>query len=152
MPPLTKRALRSIAMLACVLCAPTALARNSIVYLDMNEVVADARATGRLDGSVAFYLFGQALPAIENRLGEGVTNRKTNAFNKSDAEACRWVLMSALIVLQEGAKKRGADAVVDVVSYYKKHTYADPAKVECHAGAVVAGIALKGTFVKRRGR
>lgn len=59
--------------------------------------------------------------------------------------------MSALIVLQEGARKRGADAVVDVVSYYKKHTYADPAKVECHAGAVVAGIALKGTFVKQRG-
>lgn len=151
MSPLKNRALRSIALLACVLCAPAALARNSIVYLDMNEVVADAKASGKLDGSVAFYLSGQPLPAIETRLGEGVTNRKTNAFNKSDAEACRWVLMSALIVLQEGAKKRGADAVVDVVSYYKKRTYTDPAKVECHAGAVVAGIALKGTFVKRRG-
>lgn len=150
MPPLN-RVFRSSALLACALCAPAALARDSIVYLDMNEVVADARASGKLDGSVDFYLSGQPLPEIETRLGEGVTNRKTNAFNKSDAEACRWVLMSALIVLQEGARKRGADAVVDVVSYYKKRIYSDPAKVECHAGAVVAGIALKGTFVKQRG-
>lgn len=150
MSPLN-RALPLIVLLVCGLCAPAAFARNSVVYLDMAEVVAAANASGQLDGSVDFYLSGQPLPAIADRLGEGVTNRKTNAFNKSDAEACRWVLISALIVLQEGARKRGADAVVDVVSYFKKHTYADAAKVECHAGAVVAGVALKGTFVKRRG-
>ncbi len=86
---------------------------------------------------------------MQQRLGEDVTNKKTNAANKSDAEACRWVALSALRALQDGAKSRGANAVVDIVSYYKKkNEFKSSTNYECYAGAILAGVALKGTYAK----
>ena len=49
---------------------------------------------------------------------------------------------------QEKARELGANAVVDMVSYYKKNEMKSAAEYECHAGAVVAGVALKGTVAK----
>ena len=70
-----------------------------------------------------------------------MTNKKTNAANKSDAEACRWVALSALRA-QDGARSR-ANAVVDIVSYYKKNEFKSSTNYECYAGTILAGVALK---------
>jgi len=86
--------------------------------------------------------------SVQQRLGEDVTNKKTNAANKSDAEACRWVALSALRALQDGARSRGANAVVDIVSYYKKNEFKSSTNYECYAGTILAGVALKGTYAK----
>lgn len=50
--------------------------------------------------------------------------------------------------LQDGAKARGANAVVDIVSYYKKREYRSAQNFECYAGTIMAGVALKGTYAK----
>ena len=83
---------------------------------------------------------------------ELVTNKKTNAANKSDPEACMWVMLSALLELQEGAKKRGATAVVAIESYYKKVPFSSAKEYECHVGTFVAGVALRGTACKAAGK
>ncbi|MEX6501392.1 excinuclease [Pseudomonas zhanjiangensis] len=119
-------------------------ARDTTLHLDFDAVVQQATQAGRLDGSVKFYLAGEQVPGKVAPLNDAVTNKKTNAFNKSDEEACAWVLQSALITLQDAAKRAGANAVVDIVSYYKRNEYRDPQNYECHAGAFVAGVALKG--------
>ncbi|AYC34598.1 excinuclease [Pseudomonas cavernae] len=119
-------------------------ARDTTLHLDFDAIVAQATQAGRLDGSVKFYLAGEQVPGKVAPLNDAVTNKKTNAFNKSDEEACAWVLQSALVTLQDAAKKTGANAVVDIVSYYKRNEFRDPQKYECHAGAFVAGVALKG--------
>ena len=128
--------------------ASTAQARDTRVEQSLHELVnsAEARNVG-IDGSVKFYLAGEKVSVVE-RLGEDVTNKKTNAANKSDAEACRWVALSALRALQDGAKSRGANAVVDIVSYYKKNEFKSTTNYECYAGAILAGVALKGTYAK----
>ena len=54
----------------------------------------------------------------------------------------------ALLALQDGAKSRGANAVVDIVSYYKKNEFKSATNYECWAGTFVAGVALKGTYAK----
>jgi uncharacterized protein YbjQ (UPF0145 family) len=77
-----------------------------------------------------------------------VANRKTNAFNKSDEEACKWVFLSAMIALQERAIREGANAVVGINSYYKKNEVSSNTQYECHAGNIVAGVALKGTVAR----
>jgi uncharacterized protein YbjQ (UPF0145 family) len=77
-----------------------------------------------------------------------VTNKKTNAFNKSDTEACEWALQSAILQLRDAAKTAGANAVTNIASYYKKTERKDPVNFECHAGAVIAGVALKGDLSK----
>ena len=40
------------------------------------------------------------------------------------------------------------NAVVDLVSYYKKVEFKDAAQYECHAGGVVVGVAMKGEYAK----
>ena len=137
-----------IAATALLAVASTAQARDTRVEQSLHELVnsAEARNVG-IDGSVKFYLAGEKVSVVE-RLGEDVTNKKTNAANKSDAEACRWVALSALRALQDGAKSRGANAVVDIVSYYKKNEFKSTTHYECYAGAIMAGVALKGTYAK----
>ncbi|NYF36043.1 excinuclease ATPase subunit [Stenotrophomonas sp. JAI102] len=137
-----------IAATALLAVASTAQARDTRVEQSLHELVnsAEARNVG-IDGSVKFYLAGEKVSVVE-RLGEDVTNKKTNAANKSDAEACRWVALSALRALQDGARSRGANAVVDIVSYYKKNEFKSTTNYECYAGAILAGVALKGTYAK----
>lgn len=128
--------------------ATPALARDTEHKLPLADVIELGRSSGKLDGSVKFYLKGQKTPKVLERKGEGVSNKKTNAFNKSDEEACAWAALSALISFQESAKSHGANAVVDLVSYYKKDASASDTEYECHAGAMVAGVALKGSYAK----
>ena len=126
----------------------TASARDTRVEQSLQELISSQAAKDAgIDGSVRFYLAGQPV-SVQQRLGEDVTNKKTNAANKSDAEACRWVALSALRALQDGARSRGANAVVDIVSYYKKNEFKSSTNYECWAGTFVAGVALKGTYAK----
>ncbi|MDR0634616.1 MAG: hypothetical protein LBF91_06515 [Azoarcus sp.] len=48
------------------------------------------------------------------------------------------------ISFQNNAKRHGANAVVDMVSFYDRKEYGDPEKFECHAGAIMAGVVMKG--------
>ena len=53
-----------------------------------------------------------------------------------------------LAALQESAKSRGANAVVDIVSFYKQNEFKSATNYECYAGTILAGVALKGTYAK----
>lgn len=128
--------------------ASTADARETRVELPLQELVnSDAARAAGIDGSVRFYLAGQS-PNVLSRMGEAISNRKTNAANKSDVKACRWVALSVLKDFQDSARERGANAVVDIVSYYKKREFRSATTYECYAGALIAGMALKGTYAK----
>lgn len=126
----------------------SAYARDSTLNLAFNEAVAAATEAGSLDGSVKFYLAGTTPAKAKIVQSDVVTNKKTNAFGKTDEAACDWALRSALIALQEAAKAQGANAVVDVVSFYKRNETKSTTTYECHAGAVVAGVALKAKLAK----
>lgn len=124
-------------------------ARDTTLYLPFEKVVADMTRANKLDGSVKFYLSGNLPRGKVSVLSPGaVTNKKTNAFNKSDTEACEWALQSALLTLQDAAKKVGANAVTDIVSFYKSNVRKDASTYECHAGAFIGGVALKGDLSK----
>lgn len=142
------RLLASILAISLLALSGTASARDTRLELSLQELLASpqAREVG-IDGSVRFYLAGQPVK-VEQRFGEDVTNKKTNAANKSDVEACNWVALSALLALQNGAKSRGANAVVDLVSYYKRNEFKSTTSYECWAGTFVAGVALKGTYAR----
>jgi uncharacterized protein YbjQ (UPF0145 family) len=136
--------LKTLASLALALtCVHAAHAADRTVMRPLQEAIQNATAEGKLDGSVKFYLAGTG-PSGKVLQANVVTNRKTNAFGKSDEKACDWAAQSALISLQEAAKSAGANAVINIVSYYKKVERKDPQQYECHAGAVIAGVALRG--------
>lgn len=137
------------AVVALAFAIPHAAARETRVELPLQELLNSQQAKeAGIDGSVRFYLAGQKHPAVSTRMGEDVSNKKTNAANKSDEEACRWVTLSVLKAFQDTAKSKGANAVIDVVSYYKKKEFRSPSNYECYAGTIMAGTALKGTYAK----
>lgn len=137
-----------LASLSLLALAPAAQARNTEVHLPIKDVLEDPAAKAKLGDDVALLFGTQAGPAGSKDLGEAVSNRKTNAFAKSDEEACRWAMLSVLLQLVQRARDLGGDAVVEIVSYYKKNSVASETEYECHAGGLMAGVALKGRVVK----
>ena len=143
-----RRLTLALATIATLAIAPTAAARDTRQQFDIATAIAAGKADGTLDGSVQFHFKGARAPAVGERLGPANTNRKTNAFGKSDARACQWVFLGALKALQEAAKERGANAVVDIESNYKNQPFSSATQYECGAGGLMAGVALKGVYAK----
>jgi uncharacterized protein YbjQ (UPF0145 family) len=115
--------------------------------LDFKAAVDRAVADGTLDGTVKFYLKGTKSggKVLEQDI---VTNQKTNGFGKSAEKSCDWVIRSALIQLDKAAKARGANAVTNIVSYFKKNESQNSTTYQCYKGMAVASVALKGDIVK----
>lgn len=136
---------------ALLLCALPGIsqARDTALYLPFDKVVQQMLAEKKLDGSVKFYLAGVQPRGKVSVIQPGaVTNKKTSAFNKTDQGACEWALQSALLTLQDAARRANANAVTNIASYYKKNERKDASTYECHAGAVIAGVALKGDLAR----
>lgn len=125
-----------------------AFARNTRYLLKIDDVKQDPRYAENVPGDVAFYFAGQGHPDLQTSYGEVVTNRKGNSFGRPDEEACRWTMISALKALHDRALEEGGNAVINIVSYYRKQIYSSASEYECHAGGFVSGVALKGTVVK----
>lgn len=124
----------------------TAEARNTLHYLPINDVLSNPQWAAQLEG-VKFYFGEQSHPAVVRSFGEDRTNKKTNAFNKSDEEACRWVMLSALKQLKARADQLGANAVINIISNYKNNQRSSETEYTCGAGGIMAGVALIGDFV-----
>lgn len=141
---------RSLTVAAVVLMAAAqpVMARDDAMHMAFQDVLNSPAAKGKLDGTVKFYLAGAKTPKIVKKLNSDVSNHKTNGFNKSPDESCQWVALTALLSFQEHAKRLGMNAVVDIESYYKKNTYTSPTNYECHIGALMTGVALKGTYAQ----
>ena len=128
--------------------APFVQARDVGTTLKIEDVVNSADYKEKVGNDIAFYFGDKPTPRVAQNFGEYITNKKTNAFGKSDERACSWVMISALLQLRDRAVREGGNAVIKVVSYYNKQEIPDKTEYECHTGAFVAGVALKGTVVK----
>lgn len=125
-------------------------ARNDKLTFPINGALNHPKAQGVLMQDIALYFGNQATPTVldANRTLEVTTSRKTNAFGKSDEAACQWAMLSALIALQERAVKEGANAVINIKSNLEHNEYSSETEFQCGAGAIMAGVALKGRIVK----
>ena len=130
-----------------LLLSADASARTTILHLDVADVLNNPEYASRLQG-VSFYFGNQPHPAPVNTYGEYRTNKKTNAFNKTDLEACQWVMLSALLTLRSRALDLGANAVVNIRSNFKGELFISETQYSCGVGAILAGVALIGDVVK----
>ena len=137
----------ALAILLLVSVPGISLATDKVVHFAFNNAVVAATQSGKLDGSVKFYL-ADIKPDGQATVVKTVTvEKKTNAFGKQDQVSCDWALQSALISLQEDAKEVGANAVVDIISDYDNE-YRDNEKYECHVGFLMSGVVLKAKLAK----
>lgn len=143
--------MRTIGIVLAVLCAfavTSASARDDWIMFPIQDALNTVDAKDKLNQGVLFYFGSQKTPKVLQSFGEYQSNKKTNAFNKSDKEACEWAFLSAMLSFQQRALQMGANAVINIKSYYKKHLVDSPTEYECGAGTFVAGVTFKGTVAK----
>ncbi|KAA8733865.1 excinuclease [Acinetobacter qingfengensis] len=127
--------------------ASTSYAKDEPHHFNFNQAVQNATDAGAIDGSVKFYLADTRSGGKLIRANV-ITNRKTNGFAKSAETSCDWAIRAALIQLQQSAKAQGANAVTNIVSYFRKNEYRSRTDYECYKGTAVSAVTLKGDFVK----
>jgi uncharacterized protein YbjQ (UPF0145 family) len=125
-----------------------AQARDTKLMLPLAAAMSDNDAQSRLGDTVKFYFGNQPTPQVQERLAVDQTSQKTNSVGKSAEKACNWAFLSAMLRLQARARELGADAVINIVSNYKNVENSSETEFECHDGAMMSGVALKGQFVK----
>ena len=130
----------------------TAEARNTRYMLPIKDALNTATADEKLDDSIPLFFGHHSHPRVIQNFDSWVTSRKSNGLGHSDVEACNRAFLSGLIELQKRARKEGGNAVINIISYYDKNPVSSNTEFECHAGAVIAGVALKGDVVKLAGR
>ncbi len=129
-----------------------ALARDDRQMFPVDAALNTPAAQEKLDKGVKLYFGNQKHAKPAANYGEWATNKKTNAFNKSDRDACEWAFLSAVLELQERARKEGGNAVINIKSNYKNALTVSDTEYMCGAGNLMAGVALKGTVVRLGGK
>jgi uncharacterized protein YbjQ (UPF0145 family) len=137
-----------IMLSALLLTTLPAFAADEVLMLPIASAMATPQAQQKLGNSVKFYFGTHPATRVIRTFGNTVANPKTNGFAKSAGTACEWVFLSALISLQERAAEVGANAVVNITSFYDKHEVSSQTEYECHKGFLMAGVALRGDLVR----
>ncbi len=121
------------------------LPKKGTHHFSIEEALNSERGQLVVDPNVKLYFASGKGKVIRRGM---VSNKKTNAFNKSAKEACQIAFLSAVKQFQGTAKKYGGRKVTNLVSYYKKQTYSSRTAFECEVGGLMAGVALKGNIAK----
>ncbi len=135
-------------MFGAMLVISVAQARDTHLKLPIKDAMATADYQAKVDQNIKLFFGAQEHPKPAQSFGTIKTNKKTNFFNKSDKEGCEWVFLSAILALQNAARERGGDAVINIKSNYKNVEFTSETEYECGAGAVTGGVAFVGEIVK----
>lgn len=133
--------------LALAAAAPVQAA-DRVNMIKIEDAMAANGARERLGDSVKFYFGDTKAPKVAENRGPVKTSKKTNSFGKSPTESCNWVFLSAMLDLQKRAEKAGANAIINIQSNYNNVPTSSKTEIECHDGALMSGIALKGEMVR----
>jgi hypothetical protein len=97
-------------------------ARDSKYMLPVAAALEAQDGKQKLDGSVKFFFGSQETPQDPDQTRyRRYQSQDQCAVGKSDEKACNWVFLSAMMQLEKRAKELGANAVVNIVSYYQKN-------------------------------
>ncbi len=142
-----KNPLIILAVISIMCWIPNSFSREDVQSFSIENAMNTEDAKSKLEG-VKFAFGTTSIGKVSQRYGEFQTNKKTNAFGKSDERACNWAFLSAMISLHDRAITEGGNAVINIRSNYKNNKTSSETTFQCGAGNVVAGVALIGVVVK----
>lgn len=132
---------------ALLLVSAAGHARDDRNRYSIQDAMTTSHAKEKLDKGYTYRFGSQSHGKITAEHGEYMSNKKTNAFAKSDLEACQWAFLSAMLSFQDRIEKEGGNAVVNLRSYYKKNDFSSDTEFECGNGAIMAGVTFLGDVV-----
>lgn len=123
-------------------------ARNTRLHLPLAKVLSSPDAQRTLDPGVQLYFGRQPYAEPVRRFTMTTSDKNSNFLNKTDEDGCNWVFLSAVKGLQQTARQLGGNAVVNIVSIYKKNEeVVSETHFECNAGTFVGSVVLRGEVV-----
>jgi uncharacterized protein YbjQ (UPF0145 family) len=123
-------------------------ARNVKLILPIAAALEAKDIPDKPTGAVKFFFGVDAAPKNVTKLGSYIGRPRTGASGKSDERACNEALQWTLVVLEKRAQQAGANAVVNIASYYRKNEMPSATEFECHVGNVIVTVVLKGDLAK----
>ena len=159
-----------LCLMAAAVAVPV-MARNTEYKLPLADVLQSPEAKSRLDDAVKFNFAAKSMPAGAEPTGSDVISRTFNAARvrsvdsgnnygggpapvasqgvndqSDDIAGCKAAALEGLIAMQQKAMQVGANAVVDLVSYYKNVQFSSATHYECHAGGTGSHVTFKATY------
>ena len=144
-----KKAILVLCTFALVICAP-AHARNDYKSFSIDDAFALEAFKTKLGNKVQFYFGNEKHGSVVKVFGTWPTQKKTNAFNKTDEFACQWALLSALLSLKKRALAEGGNAVIEIKTNNDHRELSNSQTFECEVGNIIASVALLGKVVKQK--
>ncbi|HSU77387.1 MAG TPA: excinuclease ABC subunit A [Burkholderiales bacterium] len=138
---------RLILLIALVIALPAAARDDRLKFPVQGALAKGQSYKEKLDPQIKLYFGKPSKLKVAKTIGEWTSNKKTNAFNKTDQEACDIAFISAAVSLQDRAKREGGNAVINIHSVYKNDKFESASEYMCGAGTTMAGVALRGTVV-----
>lgn len=115
--------------------------------MSVDDALASPMAKQKLDGTVKFFFGAAPHPAVAQSLKDVVFKEKAG-FMKTRATSCNEAFVTVLADFQERAKSKGADAVINLRSSFKKQEVTIDKTFACYPGGFRVGVVLKGELVK----
>ena len=122
--------------------------RNVQLFIPIADALAATGIADRPTGAVKFFFATQKSPEVIKNFGSHLAAPRTGAAARSDQRACHEAFLWTLINLEKRAQRVGANAVVNIVSYYRRKERARATEFECHVGNVIVTVWRKGDLVK----
>jgi uncharacterized protein YbjQ (UPF0145 family) len=155
-PPSTVfRSVPLLALLVALAAAPAAHARNDAFELPVDKALSGKRAR-EIVGDLPLRFGGattQGTDLLQDEFtAEGVASIvSADPYRREhlkDEETCQLAFESAVNRLAQEARRRGAAAVVGIVSAYKDQLVDDPRTYDCHAGVAKSYVTLRARFAR----
>jgi uncharacterized protein YbjQ (UPF0145 family) len=137
----------AVLVTVCTVVALPSVARNDRYTFPLQPTLDSPDFAQQVGSSVKFAFGDQPAPA-GGKIGDYVSNERQHFHGKTEEGACRDTLISALADMRDRAARLGGNAVVGIVSYFRKVTFSSATDFECHAGSRGVFVSLMGTIVK----
>ncbi len=133
-----------LTMLAIAVAAPAAHARKDAQTYPIELILSQPEYAAKV-GDFKF-VFGDTVSG--QSLGPTTTRKSTNGVNKSDARACAWAALGALIALKNDAESRGGTSVQGIKSNATGTEFSSATEFQCISGFTNSRVYFNGTVVK----
>ena len=137
-----------LGLITLVFVATPVLAKDTWHQFSAKEAQASKVGKDKLNPNIKLFMKGEKHAKVIKKIGEYKSNKRSNAFGKSEQATCDTSFLSALIALQDRAEKEGGNAVIDIYTITKDKKFESAEQYSCLKGTMVSNVALMGTVVQ----
>ena len=125
-----------------------AASEGNVLEISLADAMAKPEMQQQLRGFVKLFFGNSPHPEVAHVFNRYATKKGVRSSGNAIQESCEKALLAALLQFQTRAVRLGADAVIDIHSYYRHQEVSNDTSVQCHDNIRKVYVVLIGNFVK----